>query len=270
MTSSPAALRAVQRVASGGDRWPDPEPLATSEVEGNTAFKRFIFVKRDVRHLLSWHSCYHYRVLAAGLSALPLSLVFFAHGLPMITLSEAIEFNDRHALESIFETAGLSPPMIKWDPKPEDIEIEELRFLLNYWQGQRQDSKIPNLSKIDALDLTPCLGYLMVLDIGQDELTYRVYGTKIARASGFDLTGKTVSSITSHSFIPTFFNACYRATQRRQIPILTQHEPPVEISVYSWTRLILPLANDAGEIVRFLAGNFPGKFKHDRPATSLF
>ena len=188
----------------------------------------------------------------------------------MITLSEAIEFDDRHALESIFKTAGFSPPMIKWDPKPEDIEIEELRFLLNYWQGQRQDGKIPNLSKIDALDLAPCLGYLMVLDIGQDELTYRVYGTKIAQASGFDLTGKTVSSITSHSFIPTFFNACYRATQRRQIPILTQHETPVEVSVYSWTRLILPLANDAGEIVRFLAGNFPGEFKHDRPAASLF
>ncbi len=188
----------------------------------------------------------------------------------MVPLSEAIEYDDPITIENIFRAAGFSPPMIKWDPKPEEIEIEELRFLLNYWLGLKHGDAIPHLSKVDALDLAPCLGYLMVLDIGEDEFTYRVYGSKIARTSGFDLTGKTVSSITSHSFIPTFFNACYRAARNRQIPVLTRHQTPVEVSVYSWTRLILPLVDDSGRIARFLAGNVPGEFRHDRPAASLF
>lgn len=179
----------------------------------------------------------------------------------MIPLSEAIERNDSEAIRARFVAAGFNPPMIKWDPAPEDVESKELRFLLTYWRDLRGDAPIPHFSKVDALELRPCLGYLMILDIGEEELTYRVYGSKIARASGFDMTGKTVSAISSHSFIPTFFNACYRATRRKRIPILTQHQTPPEISVYSWTRLILPLVDDSGVIVRFLAGNMPGPFR---------
>jgi hypothetical protein len=182
----------------------------------------------------------------------------------MIPLSDAIEANDHSAIAARFRAAGFSPPMVTWDPTLEDLDIEELRFLLRYWRDLRGDAEMPHLSKVDALDLRPCLGYLMILDIGEEELTYRVYGSKIARASGFDMTGKTVSSITSHSFIPTFFNACYRAARRRRIPILTRHQTPPEISVYSWTRLILPLADDHGVIVRFLAGNIPGPFRATR------
>lgn len=185
----------------------------------------------------------------------------------MIPLSEAIEVNDSEAIRVRFAAAGFTPPMIKWDPALEDIEHRELRFLLGYWRDLRGDAEIPHLSKVDALDLRPCLGYLMLLDIGEEELTYRLYGSKIVRASGFDMTGKTVSAITSHSFIPTFFNACYRAARRRRIPILTQHQAPPEVSVFNWTRLILPLVDDTGAVTRFLAGNIPGPFRVARPAT---
>jgi len=183
----------------------------------------------------------------------------------MIPLSEAIEVNDSDAINMRFEAAGFASPTIRWDPTLDDIESKELRFLLHYWRELRGDAEIPHLSKVDALDLKPCLGYLMLLDIGEEELTYRLYGSKIARVSGFDMTGKTVSAITSHSFIPTFFNACYRAARRRRIPILTEHQAPPEISVYNWTRLILPLVNDAGEITRFIAGNIPGLPRTERP-----
>jgi hypothetical protein len=186
----------------------------------------------------------------------------------MIPLSEAIEANDSKVIRARFKTAGFTPPKIKWDPALEDIDHKELRFLLGYWRDLRGEAEMPHMSKVDALDLRPCLGYLMILDIGEEELTYRVYGSKIARASGFDMTGKTVSAITSHSFIPTFFNACYRAAKRRRLPLLTEHQAPPEVSVFNWTRLILPLADDSGAITRFLAGNIPGPFRIARPATT--
>jgi hypothetical protein len=188
----------------------------------------------------------------------------------MFPLSEAIELSDFVTVHKIFKAADFEPPLIRWDPKPEDIQIDELRFLLNYWLGLKKDEKVPHLSKVDALDLAPCLGYLMLVDINEDEFTHRVYGTKIAQATGFDLTGKTVSSIPTHKFIPTFFSACYQAARSRQTPILTEHRTPPTVSVYSWTRLTLPLIDDSGKVARFLAGSVPGEFKLDRPVASLF
>ncbi len=182
----------------------------------------------------------------------------------MLALATAIEVGDAPTIERRFAVEGFGPPQISWNPSPDQVEIKELGFLLNYWRGLSGDDPIPHFNQVDALDLGPCLGYLMVLDIGEAEFTYRVYGTKIARASGFDLTGKTVSSITSHALIPTFFNACYRAMLNQRLPLMTQHQAPPEISVYHWNRLILPLADDAGRIVRILAGNVPGPFRIHR------
>jgi hypothetical protein len=179
----------------------------------------------------------------------------------MSTLATAIEEVDKAVIRSLFSEHDFRLPLIKWDPGVDDIDAPELRFLLSHWQSLLKGQEIPHLRQVDPLNLIPCLGYLMILDIGEDELTYRMYGSKIARASGFDLTGKTVSSITSHSLIPAFFNACYRAARRKRLPLLTQHQTPPEISVYSWTRLTLPLVDDEGTIMRFLVGNIPGPFK---------
>jgi hypothetical protein len=59
-----------------------------------------------------------------------------------------------------------------------------------------------------------------------------------------------------------FFGAAYRAVRARCEPLVTVHSPPPEISATKWTRLILPLANDAGRVERLIVGNMPGA-RHD-------
>lgn len=176
----------------------------------------------------------------------------------MLKLAAAIEANDSATVTARFQAENFAPPELCWDPKLGAMGSGKLDFLLTYWRGLKNGKPVPHLSDVDALNMAPCLGYLMMLDIGETELRYRVYGTKIAEASGFDLTGRTVSTITSHSFMPTFFNACYRAVQDKRIPLLTVHQSPPQISVYNWTRLILPLIDDTEKIARVLVGNIPG------------
>jgi len=144
------------------------------------------------------------------------------------------------------------------NPSEADLPAEQLRTTLRFWQSLPKVQGIPNAVKIDPEKLLSVLGYLMLIDIDKknDDFRYSVYGTKIAEVTGFDMTGKSVWDIATTSSIQVFFAACYMAAEAMRCPLYTVHEPPREITVNHWHRLILPLGLN-GEIKRFLVCNMP-------------
>jgi len=97
---------------------------------------------------------------------------------------------------------------------------------------------------------------LDVVDAGRD-FYYRLYGSVIASISGFDMTGKFLSTHRNSPYVTEFALAAYRAMLQRRAPIYTERSPVGATQTVCWQRLALPLVDDMGEIVRVLSGTVP-------------
>ncbi|MDJ0942438.1 MAG: PAS domain-containing protein [Kiloniellales bacterium] len=144
------------------------------------------------------------------------------------------------------------------EPSEQDLAADELKAVLRYWQDLPRRDGIPDVIKVEPDRLLSALGYLMLIDFGEaeDDFRYALYGSKIAKVSGFDMTGKSIWDIPTTSAVQVFFAACYMAVGRLKRPIYSVHEAPPAITVSHWHRLILPLGKD-GEVRRLLVCNVP-------------
>jgi len=185
-----------------------------------------------------------------------------------LQLAQSILDEDEAAFLLYFRRAGAPPARFQWRPSEADLPQAPLLFLFRHWNHLRGHAAAPSQLLIDPLDLREALGHIMILDAIDDgaDFRYRLYGSKIAARTGFDMTGKRVSELIKSPTMAEFFGAAYSAVRVRCEPLVTVHSPPPEISVMKWTRLILPLINDAGCVERLLVGTMPGERQPlDRP-----
>lgn len=170
-------------------------------------------------------------------------------------------------VDSWFERAKLPPPKTLRNPARDQIDHPRLQSLYDYWCGLPRGGDcpepLPDAGALDALELQEWLGDLMlleVLDKGQD-FRYRVYGSSVAAHVGFDLTGKRTSEVGSFlgigSLIPLYFLAVYRRTVLDRCAWYGVHQPPQTVTAFFWRRLILPFADQNGEVTRLLVGILP-------------
>lgn len=149
-----------------------------------------------------------------------------------------------------------------WSPK-HSILPEQLQILSRWWLALPREDTLPEDSAIDPLALREVIGYLMVLEpVSRSDgvdFRYRLYGTSIAGRSGFDLTGKLISESSVHRDVQHFFLAGYRAVFDRRLPLFSMHDAPPDVSVTTWSRLMLPFADSQGQIGRIVVGNYPGE-----------
>jgi len=152
---------------------------------------------------------------------------------------------------------------IFWDPESRDLPTTAMRAAQAYWQSLPRSNGIPEVLQVEPERLRAALGYIMLVDVGEDagDFRYTLYGSKIAAVSGFDLTGKSIWDIPTISAVQVFFAACYMAVGRAGRPLYSVHEAPPSITVSAWHRLIQPLGR-AGEVRRFLVCNQPLKSLH--------
>lgn len=165
---------------------------------------------------------------------------------------------DEAAVQAIDACAG----RIAWVSGPDELEEPKLAFLLAHWQGlTAARGRVPHRRDIDVVDLVPAIGNLMMLEVERDgfDAIYRVYGTDVADKAARDWTGYRVSEMNRITKTPAalLYRSCYRAVFRRPAPLFSEHASARWLGVYSWRRLILPLADDEHACARFLVGNLP-------------
>lgn len=163
-------------------------------------------------------------------------------------------------LAAPFTALGLRPPVVRWNPAADDLPTRQLPFLLRHWQALRDHHGSVLPEYIDPFDLRPVLGYILLLDVLDDgaDYRYRLYGSEVARIAGFDMTGKRTSEMVTGSLASDFYLAIYRAMLQRPEPVYSWHEMPMEITINSWDRIVLPLWDGDGRIVRIITCNVPG------------
>jgi hypothetical protein len=141
-------------------------------------------------------------------------------------------------------------------PSADSCRYRQIPATLDYWNSLPKVDGVADTMVVDPLALVPALGSLMLLDVleqGRD-FHYRLYGSRIAQVSGFDMTGKSLNDLPTESPIKMFFRAGYLGVVRHRMPLFTVHKAPETIMIGNWHRLQLPLGLD-GEVQRILVCN---------------
>ena len=178
-------------------------------------------------------------------------------------LARDLAAGELSSTRALFASHDSLPPRIVWSPVEADLPHEPLRFLLRYWTEKRGPSAAPLTTSINPLEMVPALGFIMLLDVieGGIDFRYRLYGTGIVERTGKDWTGKTVSDMAGSAFTALFYGAVYRASLARRLPVATVSTSPRHVAAQDWSRIVLPLVDSTGGIVRFLVGNVPGAWR---------
>jgi hypothetical protein len=175
-------------------------------------------------------------------------------------LAQAVLAGAQDPFAQIFAAVNAPSPAVRLDPSEDDLPEARLRFLHAYWT-KLGGGKPPLARAVDPIEMRQALGQILLLDVEPSgyDFSYRVYGTDIARSAGDDWTGWTVGAMNAKTGLNLglFYRAVYRASLLYARPIYTEHDSPPKLSTRRWRRLVLPLANEAGQIVRFLVGNLP-------------
>lgn len=181
------------------------------------------------------------------------------------TLARDLVAGDTTSAAELFLANGGQSPRVIWQPRPEDIDLPPLVFLLRHWQGLPRHTEIPfpHWHAIDPLNLREALGHVALIDVvdGGADFSYRLYGTRIVERYGSDLTGRRVSETDGGSYAAAFLMAIYRAVLTRREPVFSVHFPSPRSSAAKWSRVVLPLVGNGGEIERFLAGIIAGPWR---------
>jgi len=162
-------------------------------------------------------------------------------------------------IREAFAERGAAGPELVWTPTADILPSSQLQFLLGYWRERAGERRAPTIRDIDPIEMRPALGFIVLADViaGGADFRFRLYGSAVAAVSGFDLTGKRLSEHPAPDYVSAFYLALYRAAYRRAESVSTTHRPPPAVHTHAWHRLMLPLADDSGEVVRFLSGNVP-------------
>ncbi|WP_146205013.1 PAS domain-containing protein [Meridianimarinicoccus roseus] len=154
----------------------------------------------------------------------------------------------------LFAAHDAPAPLIVWRPTLADAQHPILRsFLRGCGEG---GGPLP-VSWLDSEAFGALGDWAMVVAPGNEpgDYVYRHYGSKIAEVYQTDMTGRSVFDIGGH--VAVFFSALYHAVERRREQVMSVHEPPRQVFVRAWRRIIQPLLHESGELACFAAVNMP-------------
>ncbi|MEQ8442926.1 MAG: hypothetical protein RIM33_15175 [Alphaproteobacteria bacterium] len=153
------------------------------------------------------------------------------------------------------------PADFVWDPDPESFSLKTLRTFHEKCQElpRHPDNGLALISSFDVVSFSKTIGYLIYIDVvnGGRDFYYRVYGSRIAQFSGFDLTGQTLAQSHPPEASRKFMLETYRAVLRRRHVLFTIHSPPKNFLIATWSRLLVPMSGDDGEVSRLLVCSVP-------------
>lgn len=184
-------------------------------------------------------------------------------------VASQIATGEAPALNALFRKATLDPPEIALDPPLDMLPDPRLRSLAEQWRSWPKKDGVPLAAAVDPLEFVPALGIVMLLKVLEEgrDYEYLVYGADVTSGFGQSMVGRRTRDIPMPAAVRALFLGGYGAAIRVRRALYTRHQAPPGVSVSHWSRLILPLADEEGQIVRLLVGNAPGPKRRglDRP-----
>lgn len=145
----------------------------------------------------------------------------------------------------------MSQPSRHIEPVPEAALHPQLRELLAYWHGKRGGRELPARADLDALELRPWIGHILMVDVvpAGDALRfrYRLFGTEFVYYHGRDLTGHWLDEIANVGFRDELL-ALYRAVVREHKPQFLAYDYVVDKRRHRFQAVLLPLSSDGRSV----------------------
>jgi hypothetical protein len=126
----------------------------------------------------------------------------------------------------------------------------EIRALYNYWERLRAGRPCPYRAEVDPRDMTGDARHLFVLeDVGKGNLRFRLAGTSLIDAFGYELRGMSVRSIMEGKSRESFVALVEETLAEPGVGYARLHAPD---GVTVWEVVLLPLRGNFGEIDRLI------------------
>jgi hypothetical protein len=138
----------------------------------------------------------------------------------------------------------------------EECRSGKVRRLLDYWHQIRGDRAMPRRQDVDPTMIWPLLTHVMMTEwhVNPDRLYYRIGGTELVSALGFELRGKWLNDVYSDPDDIERTLLLYRRVADGKTPVLGRTEGTLMrlgIKAYEW--IICPLADDGEQVTHFIA-----------------
>ena len=132
----------------------------------------------------------------------------------------------------------------------DQIESPRIRQLFEYWQSKCRDGRLPRRADIDPTEIPQLMPNILIVDIEQDpfRVRYRLVGTQIVEATGFEFTGRYLDDIVLPDDEGPFLES-YRLASASKAPVLARMKWQLDDdTVGEYDVCFLPLSDD-GETV---------------------
>lgn len=160
-----------------------------------------------------------------------------------------------------------------WYPETERRELSNdgSASFLDYCLSKKVAATLARRDDFQMEKLRPWLGNVMVLEFlpDREDFRYRLYGSRIAERTGFDMTGKCVSDF--RSAIGDFFRGQYLKAIGDGILIASRNPYLHSRAPCDWERVICPVQDRGRQVI--VATNYTvelsGRIVIDQPDRSI-
>jgi hypothetical protein len=146
---------------------------------------------------------------------------------------------------------SLEPPQGVQPSFRRKINHPDLQFLYDYWLERSAEGRAMARDAFDPVDMPGLLKNLILAEVDDagQAIRYRLVGTEIVAAHGFDFTGWTIERLTSGATLE-FTRRLYAKVVTRGAPVYSEGHFQWMDKEYQWTkRLHLPLSRNGDGVV---------------------
>jgi hypothetical protein len=139
--------------------------------------------------------------------------------------------------------------------REDQIDSALVRRLFVYWRSKCRDGRIPRRADIDPAEIPALTPNILIVDIEQEpfRVRYRLVGTKIVEATGFEFTGKYLDEIILPDDEGPFLES-YRAACELKSPILSRIKWRLEDGITGeYDACFMPLSDDGETVNKVIA-----------------
>jgi hypothetical protein len=137
---------------------------------------------------------------------------------------------------------------------PPDITSQLVQLLFNHWEQQRGARFAPSWREIDPGQIRQALPYVSVADVLEQpfDVRYRLVGTAVVDAVGYEFTGRTLRSMTIATGIETWLAQYGRVVADRRPHYGVYHGVAGSDLDYKVDHVSLPLSDDGSRVNRIM------------------
>lgn len=139
--------------------------------------------------------------------------------------------------------------------RADQIRSGAIRQLFEYWQSKCRDGRPPRRADIEPTEIPKLMPSVLIVDIERDpfRVRYRLVGTRIVDATGFEFTGRYLDEISLPDDEGPVLES-YELCSESKVPVLSRMTWHLdEDTVGEYDACFLPLSDDGETVNKVLS-----------------